>query len=86
MTQEKPRRDPESVADVLLGGVWAGLGCVVVGAVLVGSLYLFEPSARSFVETHAAYFMVGALVLFLVGWGMSVQSVLEIQFWRGKWK
>lgn len=86
MTQTTSRQNPESVAEVLRGGVWAGLGCVSVGAVLAGSLYLFEPAGKSFLDRHVSYVLVGALVLFLAGFGMSVQSLLEIQFWRGKWK
>lgn len=86
MMKTTPRHDPESIAEVLRGGVWAGVGCVFIGAVLVGSLYLFEPAGKSFVDGHVPYVLVGAVVLFLAGFGMSVQSLLEGQFWRGKWK
>jgi hypothetical protein len=86
MIRKTSRRNPESIADVLWGGVWAGLGCVFVEGILVGGFYLFERDGRLFVQTHASFLLVGALVLFVAGFGVTLQSVLELQFWRGKWK
>jgi hypothetical protein len=71
---------------VLGGSVWAGLGGVFVEALLVASLYLGSPIARAFIQGHASYLLIGVFVFFFLGFGFSLQSVLEMQFWRGKWK
>ena len=82
----KDTPDPESVSAVLLGSIWAGLGALFIGAVLFGAIYLFMPGFRSVIEKHLPYIFVGAIALFIAGAGISLQSALELQFLRGKWK
>ena len=79
-------KDPENVADVVWGAIWAGLGSVVAVGLFIGSFYLFEPTLRPMIVLYLPYFLIGVGVLFLAGFGMSLQFVLEMQFWRGKWK
>lgn len=86
MTRKKSYNDPESIAEIVLGGIWTGLGIVFIEATLVGILYVFESATRSFIETHVPDLLVGAAVLFVAGFGVTLQSMLELQFWRGKWK
>ena len=66
--------------------VLAGFGGVFIEVLLVGSVYLFEPTMRTFVDRHSTYFLVSVPFIFVAGFGMSLQSALEIQFWRGKWR
>jgi len=86
MLLQKRARDPESVADVLWGCVWAGLGAVLIGVLLLGAVYLFMPLTRTPIEGHLPYLLAGAVAFFFVGFGVSLQSLLEMQYWRGKWK
>lgn len=82
----KRTQDPESVSAVLVGSIWAGLGAVFIGAVLFGAIYVFVPGIRPMIEKHLSYVVIGAIALFIAGAGMSLQSTLEFQFLRGKWK
>jgi hypothetical protein len=86
MLRQKRPIDSESVAAVLWGSVWAGSGGLVIEVVLVGSVYLFYPDGRPLIEKHFSYVLVGAVLFFLAGFGMTLQSILEMQFRRGKWK
>jgi len=67
-------------------GVCAGLGAVIVEAILVGSLYLFEPFARAFIENYGFPILISFPLVFLAAFGLSLQFTMEIQFLGGKWK
>jgi hypothetical protein len=83
---KQSQRNADNIADVVWGGVWAGLGCVFVGGLLISCLYFWGPDGRSFIEAHISYLLIGAVVLFLAGFGLTLQSLFEFQFLRGKWK
>jgi len=64
----------------------AGLGGIFITAVLLGSVYLFEPAARMWIDAHPLYAMLSFPLIFVAGFGMSLAFTLESQFRRGKWK
>jgi hypothetical protein len=66
--------------------VCAGLGAVIVETILVGSLYLFEPIAKVFIESHRFPILISFPLVFVAAFGLSLQFTMEMQFWRGKWK
>jgi hypothetical protein len=76
----------ETVSDVLWMGVLAGLGAVVIEAILLGSFYLFDPAAKKIIEDHSISLGISIPVIFVAAFGFSLQFALEGQFWRGKWK
>jgi len=86
MPKPKPRTDADSVTEVLLGSVWAGIGGVASGLLLIGCIYLFAPESRPVIEVHLSLILLGAVFLFVIGFGLSLQSILEIQWRSGKWK
>lgn len=65
--------------------VLAGLGGVFSAAILFASAYLFEPAAKMWIEAHPLYVALGAIFIFVAGFGMSLSFALELQFRRGKW-
>jgi Kef-type K+ transport system membrane component KefB len=75
-----------TVSGALWMSVFAGLGAVVVETILVGSLYLFEPVAKAFIEKHSTPILLCFPLIFVAGFGLSLQFSMEMQFWRGKWK
>jgi hypothetical protein len=66
--------------------VCAGLGAIIVETILVGSLYLFEPTAKVLIEDHSVAILISLPIVFVAGFGLSLQFAMEMQFWRGKWK
>ena len=76
----------ETTSDAIWMSVLAGLGAVVIEVILVGGFYFFDPVAKTIIETHGGYFVVSLAVLFVAGFGLSLQLALKMQFWRGKWK
>jgi hypothetical protein len=76
----------ETVSDALWMGVLAGLGAVVIEAILLGSFYLFDPAAKKIIEDHNVSLVISFPVIFVAAFGFSLQFALEGQFWRGKWK
>lgn len=76
----------ETVSDALWLSILAGLGAVVVDGILLGSFYWFLPAAKSIMENHRSSFLVSFPIIFVVGFGLSLQFALEMQFLRGKWK
>ncbi len=79
-------RDSERPAETFWASICAGIGAVLVGGLLLGMVYAFMPISRAIVKEHPSYVLMGAIALFLVGFGMSLQFALELQFLRGKWK
>lgn len=77
---------PETVADALWMGVFAGLGAIAIELILVGSFYLFDPSAKRIIVSHAHLLLLSLPITFVAGFGISLQFALEMQFLRGKWK
>ncbi len=77
---------PETVSDALWMGVSAGLGAIAIELILVGSFYLFDPSAKRMIESHALLLLLSLPIAFVAGFGISLQFALETQFLRGKWK
>jgi len=76
----------ETASDALWMGLLAGLGAVVIETILLGSFYLFDPSARKIIEGHSTSLIISIPVIFVVAFGFSLQFALEGQFWRGQWK
>jgi hypothetical protein len=76
----------ETVPDALWMGVLAGLGAVVIEAILLASFYLFDPAAKKIIEDHSISLVISFPVIFVAAFGLSLQFALEGQFWRGKWK
>lgn len=76
---------PDSISDTLWMSVPAGLGGLFATAILFASAYLFEPAAKMWIESHLLYVALGAIFIFVAGFGMSLSFALELQFRRGKW-
>lgn len=76
----------ETASDALWMGLLAGLGAVVIETILLGSFYLFDPAAKKIIEDHSISLVISFPVIFVAAFGFSLQSALEGQFWRGKWK
>ena len=76
----------ETISDALWMSVLAGLGGVIIEAILLGGFYLFDPVAKMTLEEHGAMVVLSFLVIFVGAFGLSLQIALEGQFWRGKWK
>jgi len=72
-----------SISDALWGSVLAG---VFVEAILIGGFSLFDPVAKVTIVNNASYVLWSVLIMFIAGFGVSLQFTLRIQFWRGKWK
>ncbi|MBI3645502.1 MAG: hypothetical protein HY233_06025 [Acidobacteriales bacterium] len=64
----------------------AGLGGVFVEAILIGGFYLFDPVAKRSIANHASYVLWSVPLIFIAGFGISLELMLESQFLRGKWK
>jgi hypothetical protein len=75
-----------SISDALWGSVLAGLGGVFVEAILIGGFYLFDPVAKISIVNNASYVLWSLLIMFIAGFGVSIQFMLRIQFRRGSWK
>jgi hypothetical protein len=75
-----------SISDALWGSVLAGLAGVFVEAILIGGFSLFDPVAKVTIVNNASYVLWSVLIMFIAGFGVSLQFTLRIQFWRGKWK
>lgn len=75
-----------SISDALWGSVLSGLGGVLVEAILIGGFYLFDPVANISIVNNASYILWSLPIMFVAGLGISLQFMLRIQFWRGKWK
>jgi hypothetical protein len=80
------RNSTESISDALWMSVLAGLGGMCVELILVGGCYLFEPALKRSIDEHRFYVLMSFPIIFIVGFGICVASVLEFQFFRGKWK
>jgi hypothetical protein len=76
----------ETISDALWMSILAGLGGVLIVVLLFGGFYLFDPVAKLIIEQHISYFFASVAVIFLAGFGISLQFALKMQFWRGKWK
>lgn len=76
----------ESASDALWMSISAGLGAVVVEGIVLGAFYLFDPVAKKIVEDHSLSFLISFPIVFVAGFGCSLQFAMEMQFWRGKWK
>jgi hypothetical protein len=66
--------------------VLAGSASVVVCGALAGFLYIFDPTGKQVIEKHLWQCFLGATVLFVGVFGLSLELELTTQFWRGKWK
>lgn len=67
-------------------GLCAGLGAMIVEVILAGSLYLFEPIAKAFIEAHSSLILISFPLVFVAAFALSLQFEMEMQFLRGKWK
>jgi hypothetical protein len=85
-TQLSIKPSDETASDAVWMSVLAGLGAVAIEVILVGGFYLFDPIAKMIIESHSWYFLISLPVLFVAGFGFSLQLELRMQFWRGKWK
>ena len=80
------KNSSETVSDALWMSILAGLAGVFIVGLLFGGFYLFDPVAKLTIEQHISYFLASVPVIFVAGFGISLQFVLKNQFRRGKWK
>jgi hypothetical protein len=80
------KNSADTVSDALWISILAGLEAVLIEVIILGSFSLFDPTAKRIMENHSLYFLISSLVIFVAGFGVSLQFALEMQFWRGKWK
>jgi len=71
--------------EAVSGSVLGGLGAVFVEAILIGAFYLFDPVAKISIVNHASHILWSVPIMFVGGFGLSLQFMLRIQLWRGKW-
>ena len=76
----------ETASDALWMSILAGLGAAVVDGILLVSLYWFDPAAKSIMENHSSSFLISFPIIFVAGFGLSLQFALEMQILRRKWK
>ena len=79
------KKSKQDIKDVFWTGVFAAFGGMFIEIVLVGSLYLFEPTARRGIDLYFPYVLLSIPVIFVAAFGISLQLSMKTDFWRGKW-